>query len=451
MTASRLLPLDSVGQTVVWCYHGQLPDTRLVVVEKSRQRIMVLRYLGKLALEYEYPCASGQQPGPKGTSRDEKTPEGVYFVTRRYKDRKITIFGDRALHLNYPNPEDQAQGRDGDGIYIHGSNRTYKPRSSNGCLVLANQDLAQVEPQLNEQFTPVIVVERMALPSPALQDAACEYLRTVDIVALSNSTTNLPNSLELLQHSPFKVDLSTLAADLERLGAKAKAHNRGLALFGAGGQWVLLVNQEIEGPGRRKVEACRRFYLSGDKPGALKMVQSQWVLPNLAEARLLASWAPPKPVAVASISPTPVVMASDKTRPSPRPKASAPPALDQTEQVKAMLTAWTTAWQHKQLEQYMSFYARDFHGSGKNWRQWRKHKEHLNRVYKKITVRMEDVRIKVSGTRAQVGFIQRYSSDWHHDLGVKHLELVRKNGRWLIRAESWQELPASGRGQRRAS
>lgn len=430
----RFAPLDSAGEPVVWCYHGQAPDTRLVVVDKSRQRLMVLRYLGKLALEFEYPCASGQQPGPKDTARDEKTPEGIYFVTNRFKDNKITIFGDRALHLNYPNPQDLAQGRKGDGIYIHGTNRGYKPRSSNGCLVMANQDLALVEPLLNEQFTPVIVVGRMALPSPAMQEAACEFLRTVDLGALSRSAARLPNSLTLLRPTLAKDQAAGLASDLERLGGGVTVRNQGLALFGHGGQWVVLANQEIQGPGRKKVNVARRFYLSGDKLDALKMVQSQWVVADLNSARLLASWTPQKPVAPASAA--------------PRQTGEAP---DQTRQIKRMLAAWISAWENKQLDKYMSFYARDFRGSGKNWRQWRKHKNYLNRSYKKITVRAQDLKIKVAGTRAQVSFIQHYQSDWHHDLGAKHLDLVFRDGRWLIRSESWQKLPAAGRASRRES
>lgn len=433
----RLIPLDTVGQPVVWCYHGQVPDTRLVVVDKSRQRLMVLRYLGKLALEFEYPCASGEKQGPKNASLDEKTPEGIYFVTKRFKDNKITVFGYRALHLNYPNPQDRAQGRNGDGIYIHGTNRDYKPRSSNGCLVMANQDLALVEPLVSEQFTPVIVVERLALPSPALQAAACEYLRTVNIDALSRGAAHQPNGLELLRPTSANRELSGLAAKLESLGSGIKVQNRGLALFGNGSQWVLLATQEIEGPGNKKVALTRRFYLSGQEPAVFNLVQPQWVLPDLADARLLASWATQKTAAL-----TPAV---------PKPARKKAAAQDQPEAIKQMLAAWTTAWQNKQLDQYMSFYARDFRGSGKNRRQWRKHKSYLNRTYKKITVRLEDVKIKVSGKRAQVSFIQHYSSDWHSDLGLKHLHLVFRDGRWLIRAETWRKMPPPGPGPRRDS
>ena len=416
-----LIPLDAVGEPVVWCYHGQVPDTRLVVVDKSRQRMLVLRYLGKLGLEYEYPCASGERSGPKSKARDEKTPEGVYFVTHRYRDRKVTIFGDRALHLNYPNPQDRAQGRKGNGIYIHGTNKDYKPRSSNGCLVMTNSDLARVEPLLNEQFTPVIVVQRMALPSPALQNQACEYLRTLELAALGQEQAPLPHGLELLIPLKGNTKLPNLSPELSRLGPGLKVYTQGLALFGAGDQWVLLANQIFQGRGRKKIAVTRRFYLQGVNPSALKLVQVQWVLPNVASARLLASWAPPKPVAVAA---------------APGRKA------DPEAQIQAMLKGWLAAWQKKQLKQYMTYYARSFQGSGKNWRQWRKYKAYLNRVYKKITVSIKDVKIQVHGKTARVEFVQYYQSDWHRDVGLKRLELALVGNRWLIRSETWQKLPA---------
>jgi murein L,D-transpeptidase YafK len=421
-------PLDSSGTPVVWCFHGRVPDSRLVVVDKSRQRLLVLRYLGKLLLEYEYPCATGERSGPKSASSDEKTPEGIYFVTHRYHDKKITIFGDRALHINYPNPHDQIMGRQGNGIYIHGTNRAYKPRSSNGCLVMANPDLARVEPLLNEQFTPVILMERMALPQASLQKDACEFLRTVKLALLNRTAARLPSSLDLLGRSASKKTLQSLVQDMDRLGPGVKADTKGLALLGVGRQWVLLARQEFKGPDGKVVRATRRYYLAGDSPRDLSLVQSQWVVADMAGARLLASWAPPKPVAVAAV----------------RKKAGVKPPGGVGE-IEKMLSAWLAAWQGKHLKQYMAFYAPDFRGSGKSRGQWRRYKAHLNRVYKKITVQASDVKVKLNGQRAQVSFLQRYRSDWHRDVGVKHLELVFRDGRWLIRSESWQKLPARGK------
>lgn len=417
--AYRPLERSPQATPVVYCFQGQVDDPRLVVVDKSRQRLMVFRYLGHLALEYEFPSATGEQDGKKMVSADERTPEGVYFVTHRYKDRKVTIFGDRALHLNYPNASDQARGRKGDGIFIHGSNRRFKPRSSNGCIVLTNQDMARVEPLLREQSTPVIVVDRLDLPTPAEREQACEFLRTLDLSRLDKGSSLLPEHLSLVSNQVQGADLKRLAQDLSRLGPGVKTKTLGMALWGAGEQWVLVLQQALQGPRKQGLRVTRRFYLEGPRYQELKVVQRQWVLSDLKQARLLASWAPPRPVVMAS-----------QTAPAGAETAQ--------QQIRQMVVRWLAAWQAKQLRRYMSFYARDFRGSGRNRRQWRRHKAYLNKVYKTIKVKIDHLQIKVSGNRATVDFQQHYRSDYHRDLGYKTLRLVLRKGRWQIQREDWR-------------
>lgn len=412
---------SSRSYPLVYCFHGKVLNPRLVVVDKSRQRVMVFRYLGKMILEYEFPAASGEQKGKKNISKDERTPEGVYFITHRYKDSKITIFGDRAMHLNYPNPSDILAGRKGDGIYIHGSNRGYKPRSTNGCLVMDNQDIARVEPLLKEQLTPVIVVDRLELPVLAEREKACEFLRTLDLKKLSKIKPELPQHLSLVKNQVKRVDSAALAEKLGRLGPKVKIKTHGLALWGVGKQWVLVAHQSIRGPRKKILRISRRFYLQGPDYAKLKVVQSQWVLPDIKQAKLLASWAPPKPVVVAAM-------------PAPKVKSTS------QGQIKLMVDQWLAAWQAKQLNQYMSFYSRDFRSSGKSKRRWRRYKAHLNKAYKTIEVKATDLKIKVKGNWATVRFVQHYRSDWHRDLGVKTLQLVKRKGRWQIRRENWRAI-----------
>jgi murein L,D-transpeptidase YafK len=424
--ATRVKPLppqklSHPSYPLVYCFHGKVLNPRLVVVDKSRQRVMVFRYLGKMALEYEFPTASGEQKGKKTVSKDERTPEGVYFITHRYKDSKITIFGDRAMHLNYPNPSDILAGRKGDGIYIHGSNRRYKPRSTNGCLVMDNQDIARVEPLLKEQSTPVIVVDRLELPVLAEREKACEFLRTLDLKKLSKIKPELPQHLSLVKNQVKGVDSAALAEKLGRLGPKVRIKTHGLALWGVGEQWVLVAHQSIKGPRKKTLQVSRRFYLQGPDYAKLKVVQSQWVLPDIKQAKLLASWAPPKPVVVAA-------------KPASKAKSSS------KGQIKLMVDQWLAAWQAKRLKEYMSFYARDFRGSGKNKRRWRRYKAHLNKAYKTIEVKATGLKIKVKGNWATVRFVQHYRSDWHKDLGVKTLQLVKRKGRWQIRRENWRAI-----------
>ena len=80
---------------------------------------------------------------------DKKTPIGVYRILKELeKPRADGFLGDTALTLDYPNAEDKSVGRTGYGIWIHGvpSNVHVRlPRSSDGCLALANSDLGKLK------------------------------------------------------------------------------------------------------------------------------------------------------------------------------------------------------------------------------------------------------------------------------------------------------------------
>tara|TARA_B100000035_G_scaffold165377_2_gene141044 strand:- start:2031 stop:3062 length:1032 start_codon:yes stop_codon:yes gene_type:complete len=80
---------------------------------------------------------------------DKKTPIGVYQIRKELdKPRADGFLGNTALTLDYPNADDKSVGRTGYGIWIHGvpSNvHVRSPRSSDGCLALANSDLAKLK------------------------------------------------------------------------------------------------------------------------------------------------------------------------------------------------------------------------------------------------------------------------------------------------------------------
>ena len=98
---------------------------------------------------------------PKKKEGDEKTPEGIYFITKKYIDNKVTVFGTKAFHLNYPNIFDTIDGRDGNGIYIHGTNRKLRHNNTNGCVTLNDHDLASLAKSLKVDTMPIIIVSSL--------------------------------------------------------------------------------------------------------------------------------------------------------------------------------------------------------------------------------------------------------------------------------------------------
>ena len=472
-TSRRLL----ASRQLYYCYQGKVPENRLLVVDKARQRLMVLRYLGEMSLDFEYTCSTGQQEGSKQSEGDERTPEGIYFSTHRYEDNKISIFGDRAIHLNYPNPFDQYEKRDGNGIYIHGINKTLKPRDSNGCVEMRNDELAVVANTIKEHYTPVILMDQLRLPTVAERVKACQYLENLSLSVLEEAESAVGNSLALKTGRALKEsqqqEYDELANRLAGLGVndpKLRVQTLGMGLYGLGDQWVVVAEQRILGPNRAEVAVSRRFYLRGSDPTKAQLLSSHWVLDDAQQAKLLASWAPPpKPAAVVVAAATPGPMAKSETAAEPVAEPAAPPVKTAAperrpappspaaktapatpeDQLRGMLSAWIKAWQGKQLGEYISFYAPEFSSEGMNRQAWQAHKAHLNQVYKVIGVEARDVHIAMLGTKAKVTFVQHYRSDWHRDVGRKSLELVLKGGHWKIVSEHWEALPGhAGLGSR---
>jgi hypothetical protein len=142
-------------------YKGNGKPVHLILVEKAIQKLHLYRYDGQYQLIKSYTCSTGENQGKKHEEKDRKTPEGIYFNIKAYRDSKITLFGDRAFRLNYPDPFDHLESNRGNGIFIHGSNRAIKPFSTNGCVVLSNHDLSDLDQRINLKKIPVIIGERL--------------------------------------------------------------------------------------------------------------------------------------------------------------------------------------------------------------------------------------------------------------------------------------------------
>jgi murein L,D-transpeptidase YafK len=90
---------------------------------------------------------------------------GVYHDTASLPRNKLSDFyGSGAFPISYPNDWDKRHGRNGRGIWLHGTpSDTYSraPHASNGCVVLANTDLDALSNKLQIGLTPVIISEQV--------------------------------------------------------------------------------------------------------------------------------------------------------------------------------------------------------------------------------------------------------------------------------------------------
>jgi murein L,D-transpeptidase YafK len=137
-----------------------------LVVDSRRSRLYVFENVGgRPRLLADYYVSLGKGGVDKARQGDQKTPIGVYHVTANLPRQKLTDFyGAGAYPINYPNEWDRQRGRNGYGIWVHGTPPdTYSrpPRASDGCIVLANPDLLSVGRFVQVGTTPVIIADEV--------------------------------------------------------------------------------------------------------------------------------------------------------------------------------------------------------------------------------------------------------------------------------------------------
>ncbi|MDP1636386.1 MAG: L,D-transpeptidase family protein [Gallionellaceae bacterium] len=137
-----------------------------VVVDTSMSTLYLYENVdGEPRYVADFYISVGKKGADKVVEGDQKTPLGVYFVNQHLTKKQLTDFyGSGAYPISYPNEWDKRQGRNGHGIWLHGTpSDTYSrpPLASNGCVVLANDDLVNLGKHVQVGVTPVIITRKM--------------------------------------------------------------------------------------------------------------------------------------------------------------------------------------------------------------------------------------------------------------------------------------------------
>jgi Flp pilus assembly protein TadD/ketosteroid isomerase-like protein len=147
--------------------------------------------------------------------------------------------------------------------------------------------------------------------------------------------------------------------------------------------------------------------------------------------------AKPEPAKPEPAKPAAVVAAAD-----PKPQAEKPaptpakPAADASEDVIKAVNAWAAAWSKKDVDGYLSSYAKDFKTPGGEARaDWEDGRRKRITAPKSISVAVDAPKVTLNGDQATVTFRQSYRSDLVKSTGGKTLVLAKVGGRWLIQQE----------------
>jgi murein L,D-transpeptidase YafK len=154
-------------------YLLQLPESEkfALVLDSANSTLFVFQNdEGRPRYVADYYVTVGKNGTEKLREGDKRTPIGVYHVTSKLSKNKLTDFyGSGAFPINYPNEWDMMRGRNGYGIWLHGTPRdTYSrpPRASDGCIVLTNDDLQTLERRLQIGSTPVVIADSLEWAKP---------------------------------------------------------------------------------------------------------------------------------------------------------------------------------------------------------------------------------------------------------------------------------------------
>lgn len=150
-------PVDALPAPLLQLASG---EPYALLVDTSRSRLFVYANDdGRPRYVTDFYTSLGKYGIEKTREGDQKTPIGVYTIVAD-KEKVPDSYGPRAFPLSYPNDWDRLHGRKGHGIWLHGTPpETYSraPWATDGCVVLANDDLARLSRYVDVNRTPVVI------------------------------------------------------------------------------------------------------------------------------------------------------------------------------------------------------------------------------------------------------------------------------------------------------
>jgi murein L,D-transpeptidase YafK len=390
-----------------------------ILVEKDSQSLMVYEHKDTLSLKHEFPCSTGEVAGKKQKSGDRKTPEGVYFLTKAFEKRHLSVtYGNRAFVMDYPNLLDRKFGRGGYNIWLHGSNKPIKSRDSNGCVVMANDDLETLARCIELNRTPIIIKQELNMVQAESQLADKKDLTsfledwqtafvTGDRAKYSACYSKPSGDLDILWRVWDRVRTTWQRAQIP-----FDMKLQDLALVRDNPCVVALFDQATSVGTHVSVVGTKKLFL--EKNGKTWKIIGEEYQPG------------------------------DSDHGSNGLLVTALNRLDRLQRdhraIADLVAEWADAWSSKDIRQYRVCYDPDFRVRGMDLKAWIGYKERLNRRYDSIRVWIGDLKIQQGPERSTVTFLQRYHSSGHQSVGIKCLRLKRIGGAWKIHRETWHTI-----------
>ncbi len=347
----------------------------------------------------------GENNGPKEHEGDKRTPEGVYRITSFLPDWDLDVrYGAGAFPLNYPNPIDRIEGRDGSGIWLHGRDDADLTKDvTRGCVAFNNQDIVELQPLIGKSADVVLAQNIDFAPAETYQVERRRLLKVLDDFVGAWETGDF-DAMGAMLHPQF-----TTAK-----GQSGKAWlNRKKSIHKAIRQRTIEVdNVSVMRESNDQVVyefvqsyCARNISTRGVKRLFFKQDQDQLKL-------MTERFSPLQPVSI------------DKNK------------------VLAFINGWLKAWNDGDLDRYIHQYDRDFKDAkGRGLGAYRNYKKGIfaDRPDQLVEVRELSIRT-IRANKFRVSFDQKYTSKAYSDMGRKELVINACAGKMAIESETWRKL-----------
>lgn len=247
----RVQQAQPVNATPRYLWQLDPQQRHAIVVDTSKSTLYLYENVdGEPRYVADFYISVGKKGADKVSEGDQRTPLGVYFVNDHLgKDKLTDFYGPEAFPISYPNEWDKRQGRDGHGIWLHGvpsDTLSRPPRASNGCVVLANNDLLRLGRFVQVGHTPVIITGQMDWSDDS--DRAERSTLLSEIEKWRNDWASLDTDAYLAHYAQ---DFSSGATSFDAFARQKRLVNSGktwikvglskLSIFGYPGQPGLVV------------------------------------------------------------------------------------------------------------------------------------------------------------------------------------------------------------------
>jgi len=432
--------LDRIPDVLVSFNPGGVTEYA-IVVEKESQQLFVYSFDGVFREVQRFKCSTGKTDGPKSVSGDSRTPEGIYYSDREFEKKDLSAtYGSRAFPVDYPNILDRIAGKTGNSIWLHGTDKPKKPKDTNGCVVLDDQDIDMLSKYIRFNRTPVIIAEKLNFVPVVSVKRTGESINEFISEWFDSIRNGTYQEYVKFYDYNFVPDISWWSewnAERKKYYSEKKSFSvipKWISVVGYKGIYAVLFEQAAKTGDKESFAGIRKLFLS-NRDGEFKIIGEEY-LPADKDRK---SGEDKNPLIAAFGNLNNAYGRNQQSLEDTRKRRDKEKPLVKDQVIAEAINGWVKAWSSRDIGLYGSYYAKDFRSQGMNRNSWLQHKGQIFRKNNYINVSIEKLAIKPGSKSRQASFVQIYKSSGLNNSGLKELAFKLEEGKWKIFRESWKK------------